>query len=127
MARITLMLALMFFGALASHSQEVRIVVIDGVEYRALSAEEMRRISTIIDEHKVQKVRIDKLEETVKLYDELIVGKDKLLQETSEKLITERNFWQEQYNKEKIQTEKYSQLFRSCTGKILGVFRICRL
>lgn len=68
-----------------------------------------------------------KLRELVTLYEQLLEGKQKELELVTNQLTKERDFYKENLDKEKETTRQLTIRLRSCTGRFLGLFRICRL
>lgn len=118
---------LMVLCASLAHGQEYRIVVIDGVEYRALNAEEMAKVAQTYRERDNLMKQVSVLEETVLLKDRLILGKDSELRLVTEKLTKEKDFWESEFLRQREVNSRLETTLKSCTRKILGVFRICRL
>lgn len=124
---------LAFCLAFCAHraSGQARTAVIDGVEYRLFTADEMRDLLTklkerelLIDENKELTRRIT---ETDRLYRELVSNKDQELKLVREKLSNERDYWRKEFEAERQTTLRLESIFRSCSGRILWLFRICRL
>lgn len=129
--RKMLIILVMLFAVQTAWSQEPRIVVIDGVEYRAFNAQEMKDLLRRLNDGKVCEEERAKLEErldkALKTAEEIEVNRDKTIEVITTKLTKERDYWKSEFEAERSNTLMLEGIFRSCTGRFLGLFRICRL
>lgn len=130
---IVAMFILMVFGLLTcrAYGQEPRVKTIDGVQYRLFTAEELKPILSklverdiLLDENKVLDAT---LKETFDKLEKLEENHSKQLKLVTTKLEGERNFWKSQYEAEHENLLRFQGLYKSCSARILGLFRICRL
>lgn len=125
---ILLCLAFLVYGAKA---QEARVMVIDGVTYRLFNEAEMRDLLIKLKERELCTASLTALEEKFGAYasacEDLKTTLEKQLDTTTKKLEGERNFWKSQFDAERQTTLRLEAIFRSCGGRFLGLFRICRL
>lgn len=117
--------------AVVTHAQEPRIQVIDGVEYRLFNAEEMRDILGKLNERRILQaenaILHTQLDTAVRKFDEAQANRDEAIRLATARFEGERNYWKDQFEAERSNSSRLTAIFKSCTGKILGVFRICRL
>lgn len=136
--KLVMRAVLLFFFALFclamcaySAKAQARTAVIDGVEYRLFTADEMRDLLTKLKERELllseNKELAQQNRELDKLYREVLANKDKELVLVKEKLGNERDYWKSQFEAERQNALRLEGIFRSCTGRILWLFRVCRL
>lgn len=133
MRAVLLAFFILFCLAMCAYSAkaQARTAVIDGVEYRLFTADEMRDLLTKLKERELllseNKELVQQNRELDKLYREVLVNKDKELVLVKEKLGNERDYWKSQFEAERQNALRLEGIFRSCTGRILWLFRVCRL
>lgn len=130
---LVLLLLVLFYIVVCTYdtNAQARTAVIDGVEYRLFTADEMRDLLVKLKERELlladNKELVNQNKELDKLYREVLDNKDKELSLVREKLGNERDYWKSQFEAERQNTLRLEAIFKSCTGRVLWLFRICRL
>lgn len=115
----------------AQDESEPRIVNIGGVDYRLFNEEEMRALLRKLKERELclkdREGLEGSLKEALRASEAQREAYEKKLLLTRTQLENERDFWKGQFDVERESNLRLTSIFKSCTGRVLGLFRICRL